>query len=284
MASGSPLALNLVLLLFFLMPGYLLLRGYLDATVQLDSLSRLDKIVWTVGGGVFVLIMMLVANRFGVLRYLSDFWTCYFEPNCTRTSLGYDATRAVKVGNAGDFSSLAILGFVVLESGFGYVSGYLLGTGKRIKSNNPQNAREDLEQPWEVAIQQSDRGDEISVVTINEMEVKGKLYRAGSPSEDSTILLYSAEEIKEEEENKPIGTSYHHHRDISQVRFPRVKRKGPGPEKNWILRQKNRLVRWHRHKKRIEWEFLYRMKLEDYLNEESAKAVTLVKYLRERDD
>lgn len=244
MASGSIFGLNFLLLLFLLIPGYLGLRGYLKASVQLDTTSRIDKLLLGILGGIVSGSVMLLLNRFGVLSYLIEYWYALWTNQQVTATIGFHSRYAISTDSVNSFNALAVLGFVTGQSIIAYIAGYLYGTFVHVRSEEPQRSDKDLEQPWETALRQSALGDRVTVITKNGSEVEGELYRIGSPSEDYDLLLSAAERIIEDESNIPLGVTYHHYRDVSQVQFPQIKPFPPSEEGNLLVRNWKRLIRW----------------------------------------
>lgn len=236
MANGTGLGINILHLLFLLAPGYLALRGYHSASVQIDDTSRIDKLLLAVVGGLVSLAFLLVLNRFGVFQTaVHIIHTLIGNPQ--PVNLGYDQGYAITPSEVENFNALAILGFIFVQSGIGYIGGYVAGTIIHVRSDQPQKSDKDLQQPWETAVRQSALGDRVVVVTRNSDKIRGRLYRIGSPSKDFDLLISAAERVTPDyEENEPLGVTYHHYRDISQVRFPKIKPKEPSPESNRIVR------------------------------------------------
>ncbi len=227
MNGSSSFAFSFGYIPFLLVPGYIALRGYLNATIQLDTMSRLDKLLTTVVAGSVTLVFMLVLNRFGVLVAIAEL---------EAPALQYSTEHAVTPERVPRFSALALLWFITAQSVVGYVGGYLLGTFVHVKSSRPQRSDEDLQQPWETAVRQSAIGDTVTVITKNGEEITGTLYRIGSPSKDYDLLLSAAKKV-EEDDTIPLGMTYHHYEDISQVRFPEIVPEEPSDEGNWLVRQ-----------------------------------------------
>jgi hypothetical protein len=240
MAGNTPFALNFLYLVFLLVPGYTSLRGYLSATVQLDTVSRLDKLLLAVVGGGISLLIMLLLNRFGIFAFVFE----WFRPLWTDQAsvdalgaLGYRAERSITASDVSDYTALALLGFVVVQSVLGYFLGYFLGTAVHVKLNDSQRSEEDLQQPWETVVKQAAFGDEVIVVTRNEKEIRGRIYRIGSPSEQYDLLLADAELLRRGADPEPLGMTYHHYRDIAQVQFREMQARRTGKEANRLLKR-----------------------------------------------
>ncbi|MEZ3115945.1 hypothetical protein RYH80_08440 [Halobaculum sp. MBLA0147] len=240
MSSGTPFALNALYLVFLLVPGYASLVGYLWSTVQLDTVSRLDKILRAVVGGSVTLGVFLLAYRFGipqtVLRSVETLWTggsnwLVFDP------LGYRASRTITARTVGSTPALTLLAVIASQSVVGYVLGYGLGTVVHVRYNDREKSQEDLEQPWETAVRQTALGDRVTVVTNDGVEISGRLYRVGSPSEDYDLLLSGAVRVVRGGDDESLGMTYHHYDDVARVHFERMRPEEIGREANWLVRQ-----------------------------------------------
>lgn len=240
MPTSPAWELNLLYLLFLLVPGYLSLKGYLSATIQLDTTSRLDKLLLTVIGGLISLAIILILNRLGIFDASWNYVTNILFDVSRPVEIGYREENRVDIATVRSLSALAAMGFIGVQSVIGFFGGYLLGTAVRIRSEQPQKSDKDLQQPWETAVRGSKLGDDVTVVTTNEQEIRGRLYRIGSPSTDFDLLLAAAERISDKEDNEPLGVTYHNYRDISRVTFPKIKPREESEEGNWILRQWNK--------------------------------------------
>ena len=251
MANGSPFAFNFLFLLFLLVPGYLTLKGYLSATLQLDSMSRLDKILTAVIGGVGTFTIMNIIYRFGVLQFLVDYWYEFLLREPITAEIGYNSTNKITTSTINNVSALSIIGFITAQSILAYTISYLAGTVTHIRSAKPQKSDKDIQQPWETAFRQSALGDRVTVITSEGSEIKGTIYRIGSPSEDYDLLLSAAERVLQGSGTEPLGITYHHYDDISQVRFPDIKPDPSEENGNWILRRiKSARIKigWAKHK------------------------------------
>ena len=227
MANGSPFAVNFLLLVFLLVPGYASLRGYLGATVQLDTVTRFDKLLLSVVGGTLTLGVSLAGYRLGVVDRL---WRATGSLGRI-DSLG---TKPLSTTVVSETSASAVVVAVLGLSCLGYALGY--GCGTLVHGRNTRKkSQEDLEQPWETAVKQSALGDEVIVVTRDGERIHGQLYRIGSPSEDYDLLLSRAE--REGEDGRiPLGMTYHHYRDILRIQFPQMQERGVGNEANVVFR------------------------------------------------
>ena len=259
MAPETNVVLSLVYILFLLVPGYLALRGYLDATMKLDAISRIDKIIIAVVAGSITLALVLILNRYNIFAVIGNFWDTILEVVVLLTGsnkliavvdfwyvismsegfdeqIEYSAENAITLDDASEISALGFLGVMAFQSLLGYIGGYLYGTLIHVRSSRPSRSDEDLEQPWETAVRQSAIGQELTVITRNGDEIKGKLYRIGSPSEDYDLLLSASEKMVVGANPIPLGVTYHHYEDISQVRFPEIVPENPNAEGNWLMK------------------------------------------------
>jgi len=233
MANGSPFAVNFLYLAFLLVPGYASLRGYLGATVQLNTVSRFDKLLLSAVGGTLTLAVSLISYRSG---FVESVWRLLPDVVKDTASLGSDP---LPVSVASSTSVSATVASVVGLSPLGYLLGYCCGTVVHIR-DGLERSEEDLEQPWEAAIRQSALGDEVVVVTRDGEQIRGQIYRIGSASEEYDLIL--AKSRREAEDGAvPLGMTYHYHRDIARIQFPRMQPEPTGKEANTLVRMWQRI-------------------------------------------
>jgi len=236
--GGSLLGMNLIYLAFLLVPGFMALQGYLRGSVQLDSMSRLDKILSAVLGGSVSLGLMLILNRFGALYYIVLKWY-NLAPGGPHHDLsgilGFSQDYAVMTGSFSETTALSLLGFIFGQSIFAWLTGYLYGTFIYWKEDGDGRLRYELEQPWETAVANGSYGEPVEVITKNGQEIHGRLDRIGSPSEDNDLLLFAATRKVSGKDDEPLGETYHHYRDISQVRFPEMEPSQPDKRGNRLV-------------------------------------------------
>lgn len=281
---SSAVTLNIIFLIFLLVPGYLMLRGYQRARVRLDTLPRLDKILTTVTGGVFTLAIMLILYRFGALGWLVNSWYSILETGAlAQPDFNYDPSNSIGLSDLRSQSIIALLGFMAVQSIIGFLFGWAIG---RVAFYNPRTHRQsktDLEQPWEHAVRKSAIGDPITVITRQGREIKGVLYRIGSPSKKYDLLLaISSEVIREDEEvvdTRPLGVTYHHFDDISQIQFTEVTPEPPRPAigifVRLILRSVRGLLIIPNKVRYLYFRLYYRLFLQDI----TVKAIKMAKNL-----
>lgn len=234
--GGSPFAFNFLLLGILLVPGYLSLRGYLRATVQLDTISRLDKVLLAVVGGTATLGIMLLLNRFGVFQLIGHWFDPLWGDEFVLDAIGYDPTRAVSPSDISRTPALTIILFATGQSCLGYAFGYALGTIVYASSARPQRSEEDIQQPWETAIRQVGFGSEVTVVTADGDRITGKIDRVGSPSERSDLLLWAAQRERQGGDPEFLGVVYIQSQDISRIRLD-VTPQGQGDVGNWLVKK-----------------------------------------------
>lgn len=225
-------SLNVVTLLFLLIPGLVGMKLFLRAYVRLDDLSRIDKLAASVLMGGFAL---------GIPLFLLN-WTCWTEqittflfrphsPNYTdwtRPETWCSTSDVMTVGRLSQVPVVVIVLFVSVQSVF--VGGVSYAVGKRLNrwEDGPPREPKFIEQPWEYASKKTAReSDRATVITTDGKEIRGTIHRIGSPSEDYDILLKDPEKVirdgrtDAEVDTRDLGAyTYHHYRDISRVRFP----------------------------------------------------------------
>ncbi|WP_336001462.1 hypothetical protein [Halorientalis halophila] len=286
MALGTSAIFNILSVLFLLVPGYSALRGYLNSTVQLDTNSRIDKLIIGITGGLITLALMLIAHRFGILAFLGDFVEGIVADKSSIASIGYSEDYEVSLSTTPEISALAIILFILIQSLIGYVGAYMLGTVIYLKQDKTRKIEKNLSQPWDTAVEKARLDEEVTVITKNETKIKGKLYRIGSPSKNFDVLLKAAEKHYDDESKDPdpLGVTYHHYEDISQVRLEDIE-PGPVPEPgNWFFRNYLRIKKYLNYLfcwlKIRYWLFIYNYKMSSLLTLASTQASRLYKRLR----
>jgi len=210
------LGLNFLYLLFLLIPGYVALKAYLRAKVALDDMTRLDKIIGLALGGFTSLIVLILGYRLslgqGGYRLLTT----------GSGSLIQWRSNGVSISSVATLSVLQMSVFILSQSVVAALLGYWYGKTTRVLDSVEQS-RHDLRQPWEMAFYGIQRGDELTVVTSQDREIKGAVLQAGSPSMNYDLLLSDPEEIYRDERGKIVHQrdlgqySYHHYQDVSRI-------------------------------------------------------------------
>lgn len=220
-----PVSVNIIYLLFLIVPGYISLLGYLRARTRLDSYSRLEKLFRTIGFGFGTLGVLLVVRRFELLSFAAQKVEQPFSGEPVTAEIGYNASRAVEFSSSPEFTGLSVVGFILVQSIVGYCGWYLFGTAVYIISDSTGRRDADTEQPWEVAVEQANLGDSVTVVNQQGEVVTGNIYRIGSPSEDYDLLLWGSKRIypNDSRDPEPLNASYHHYRDIAEIHFPKMR-------------------------------------------------------------
>lgn len=231
--------INVVTLLFLLIPGLFGMKAFLQAYVKLDDLSRFDKLAVIMTIGSFALVIPpLVLNW--------DCWTTHIDTLLTNprplhynTQIGSNtwcSGGAITFGDVMTAEQLSQVPLVIVifflgvhtavVSSISYVTGWALNK----MGDGPPRESKYIEQPWEYASKKTAReSDGATVITTENEEIRGTIHRIGSPSEDYDILLKDPEKVIRDEhtdaevDTRDLGAyTYHHYRDISRVRFPNL--------------------------------------------------------------
>lgn len=230
-------SVNVVTLLFLLIPGLFGMKSFLQAYVKLDNLSRFDKLAVIMTIGSFALaIPPLLLNW--------DCWTSHVSTLlATPRVLNYDAQmqsitwcsgEVLTFGDVMTADQLSQVPLVVVIFFLGVQTtvvssiSYVLGWGLNTLGDGPPRKPKYVEQPWEYASKKTAReSDRATVITTAGEEIRGTIHRIGSPSEDYDILLKDPEKVSRdghtdtEVDTRDLGAyTYHHYRDISRIRFP----------------------------------------------------------------
>lgn len=225
MAVGSEFGLNFVYLLFLLLPGFVAVKAFLRANRRLDDLSRLDKIVCSIAGGLGSLAVLLVLYRIGpeLTRWtITQPWPAI--NSSPELFIWFRESPGVDIASVGDMTVLALVVAIGTQTAIAATLGGLLGALVSILSREPKQSKADLEQPWDAAFQSSKQGDRVTVITRNGTEINGVVHRIGSPSENYDLLLRRSREIVRvgnsvSDERRLANVTYHHHDDISRIYF-----------------------------------------------------------------
>jgi hypothetical protein len=232
-------SINVVTLLFLLIPGLFGMKAFLQAYIKLDDLTRFDKLAVIMTIGSFALaVPSLVLNW--------DCWTTHVDASLTNPlTLAYDARiesntwcpdGVMTFGDVMTTEQLSRLPLVVVifllgvhtavVSSISYVFGWALNK----LSDGPPREPKYIEQPGEYASKKTAReSDGATVITTENEEIRGTIHRIGSPSEDYDILLKDPVKVirdgntDAEVDTRDLGAyTHHHYRDISRVRFPNL--------------------------------------------------------------
>ncbi|MFA9417991.1 hypothetical protein [Natrinema sp. HArc-T2] len=239
---ASTLGISLGALFFLLIPGLAGLKTFLRTYVQLDDLSRVDKLALSgvLGGGTLGLVLLFLnwdcwSTRLPellggiqtgtVTQWSNDEYWCDGEAVVTLTTIE-------------SLPIVAIIGMIGVQSIIASVGGGLAGWYLNHIEDGPSRESKYIEQPWEFVSKNTFREEEsATVITVEGEEIKGTVHRLGTPSEDYDILLASPTKILRDRNDNVIKRrdlgdySYHHYQDISQVQMNRLERdfdaKGP---------------------------------------------------------
>lgn len=233
----------LAYLVFLLIPGFVTLRAFHFSHISLDTYSRLNKLAVVVIGGFLSLIAVTVLYRIDVpeLTYvlLYDTMSCGRSavvlsveagkplqwPSCSPQTFSHSMNNPVTSESIKSLSLLESSLILIVQSSIGILMGFWYGQFKREIDGEDTQTREKLAQPWERAYAISDVGDEATVITTQNREIRGTIKQIGSPSKDNDLLLENPEEVVRGEygtliHSRPAGEySYHHYRDIARIEF-----------------------------------------------------------------
>lgn len=224
--------IDVVTLLFLLVPGLVGMKLFLRAYVKLDDLSRIDKLAVSVLLGGFALAIPLFLLN----------WTCWTDqitaflvrphaPNYTdwtRPETWCSGSDVMTVGRLSQVPVVVIVLVVSVQSVFVGSLSYAAGRLLNWWEDGPPREPKFVEQPWEYASKKTAReSDRATVITTDGKEIRGTVFRIGSPSEDYDILLKDPEKVIRDDRTdaevdaRDLGAyTYHHYRDISRIRFP----------------------------------------------------------------
>lgn len=230
-------SLNVVTLLFLLIPGLFGMKAFFQSFVRLDNLSRFDKLAVIMTIGSFALVIPPLALN----------WNCWMgtaqEALFSQSFPASDRLakpntwcpdNVITFGNMMTSEQLSQVPLVIIifllgihttaVSSFSYIFGWILNK----LGESPPRKPKYIEQPWEYASKKTAReSDRATVITTENEEIRGTIHRIGSPSEDYDILLKDPKKVIRDDrtdgevDTRGLGAyTYHHYRDISRIRFP----------------------------------------------------------------
>lgn len=230
-------SLNVVTLLFLLIPGLFGMKAFFHSFVRLDNLSRFDKLAVITTIGSFALVIPPLALN----------WECWMNhakevvllrsvpetAELTQPNM-WCAGNVITFENMMTSEQLArvpivlVIFFLGVHTIFVSSLSYAVGWGLNKLGDSPPREPKYIEQPWEYASKKTAReSDRATVITTESEEIRGTIHRIGSPSEDYDILLKDPEKvIRDDRTDNKVDTrdlgayTYHHYRDISRIRFP----------------------------------------------------------------
>lgn len=232
-------SLNVVTLLFLLLPGLFGMKAFLRSYIRLDNLSRFDKlaVIMTIGGFA-LLIPPFILNWNCWTRYIEDILvyphTLGFSSQtgsnmwCSSEVISFE--DVVTAQRLSDIPLLIVILFLGFHTAVVTSISYIFGWFANKWSDGPPREPKYVEQPWEYASKKTVREhDQATVITTQGEEIRGTIYRIGSPSEDYDILLKDPEKVlRSTRSDSEVDTrdldayTYHHYRDISRIRFPNL--------------------------------------------------------------
>lgn len=228
----NSLGLSIAFLFFLLVPGIAALKMGHRSSVQLDDLSRIDKLSFAVmAGGISLLTTLYLLNSDCWNQNVAYVVTHLFSidvSNWGNQGAWCSGGSAITIQTLESLPLFVIGGLVGFQTALSGVAGYVLGWLWNQYSDGPVRRQKDIEQPWEHASRKTTREkDTATVITTSNEEIEGTIHRIGAPSKDYDVLLkgpkkvYRDEITDEKKDTRRLGVfSYHHYRDISRIHFP----------------------------------------------------------------
>lgn len=230
-------SLNVVTLLFLLIPGLFGMKAFFHSLVRLDTLSQFDKLAVIMTIGSFALVLPPLALNWNCwTNHATDLLFLRRIPSSTRLTEAHAwcSGNVVTFGNMMTSEQLSkvpvviVISFLAAHTALVSSLSYVAGWGLNKWGDSPPREPKYIEQPWEHASKKTAReSDRATVITTESEEIRGIIHRIGSPSEDYDILLQDSEKVirdgrtDSEAETRNLGAyTYHHYRDISRIRFP----------------------------------------------------------------
>lgn len=230
-------SINVVTLLFLLIPGLFGMKAFFHSFIRLDTLSRFDKLAVIMTIGSFALVIPPLALNWNC-------WTTHAgellvsphisnSPQLTAPDM-WCSGNVITFGNLMTSEQLSRIPLVIivfllgLHTTFVGSLSYVAGWALNKRGDAPPREPKYIEQPWEYASKKTAReSDRATVLTTESEEIRGTIHRIGSPSEDYDILLKDPEKVLRDDrtdtevDTRDLGAyTYHHYRDISRIRFP----------------------------------------------------------------
>lgn len=232
-------SINIVTLLFLLIPGLFGMKAFLQAYIKLDDLSRFDKLAVIMTIGSFALAIPPLAlnwdcwsthagRAFSRIRSLNLSVQSVPDTWCSGGVLTFGDVMTTE--QLSQIPLFVIILFLAIHTAFVSSISYTTGWIINKVGNGPLRESKYIEQPWEYASKKTAReSDSATVITTENEEIRGTIHRIGSPSQDYDILLKDPEKvIRDEQTDTEVDTrdlgafTYHHYRDISRIRFPNL--------------------------------------------------------------
>jgi hypothetical protein len=169
-------SINVVTLLFLLIPGLVGMKTFLYAYVKLDDLSCIDKLVASVMIGGFALAIPLFFLNWQC--WTDQFVTFLFNPHSpeyqgwTQPETWCSSGDVMTVGRLSKVPIVIIILFVSLQSVFVGSISYVVGRGLNGLGDGPPREPKFIEQPWEYASKKTAReSDRATVITTENEEI-----------------------------------------------------------------------------------------------------------------
>lgn len=250
MQTGVSLGRQLVFFLFLLIPGYLFVKAYYWSNIAKEENSRVGKLVLMAMAGVASLVFVSIWRQFVpepqfcvFVRWLETFvarsevsirsivaslvlassWWKFIPvfPVCGLETLVPEAfviKRKLSVKSISGLTVLQSANLIVSQATVGILIGFTLGTLEYVVYDQRQPEHKDMDEPWEILVDETKRQGAVEIVTTSGDRIEGRLKSIGSPSEKYDVLVSDPVRVCDDEEDDPLGEmSYHHHDDICQV-------------------------------------------------------------------
>lgn len=199
MVGFNLLTVNLLYAIFFVVPGLLGLKIYLKIAEKVDSYTRLDAIIYSLGISIISVFVLYVV--YGIwLWNLPQF-------------------------NDVRFSELPIImGVYVAHVVASCVTGVAIGKiDARRSDRGDQKTRREL---WDFAFDDIYSDTRIRVTTLDGRKIEGTVAKMGETAQSQDLILVSAYELHNPEDEdakkaEELGEyTYIHEQDISTIQFP----------------------------------------------------------------
>lgn len=217
MAPGDAgLGIGIAYVAFLLVPGYIAVRFSLRANNKLGDFERFEKLVYSALGGVATLAIFLLLVEhcwiIGALRSVAGLRVA--GPWCERAIVVADVTSMPLVHLVG-----AIAGQSVVAVGLGYANGRVT-----FRHRQAISTADHTKQPWDVAEDWFEDGDEIAVVTTDGVEIRGWLREVGLRTKRRDVLLWAPRRVHRDREGREtdVGNPFANQIYLSEEAISRI--------------------------------------------------------------
>lgn len=195
MAPGDAgLGVGIAYVAFLLVPGYIAVRFSLRANDKLDDFERFEKLVYSALGGVVSLAVVLVL--------VEHCWIASaLRSAATLRVAGAWCEQAIVVGDVTSIPLVQLVGAIAGQSVVAVVLGYAYGRFV-FRRRQAISTADYSKQPWDVAEDWFEDGDEISVVTADGAEIRGWLREVGLRTKRRDVLLWAPRHVHRDREGQ----------------------------------------------------------------------------------